>query len=57
MYLIGMPWLTAGMTLVPSATPTSIAPWPTSVTRSGSILFSNVTFRPAAAYQPRCCAR
>ena len=26
-----MPWLTAGMTLVPSAMPTSMAPWPTSV--------------------------
>ena len=34
-YLIGMPLLTAGMTLVPSARPTSIAPCPTSVMRSG----------------------
>ena len=47
-YVTGMPWLTAGMTLVPSATPTSMAPWPTSVTRSGSFLFWNVTSRPAA---------
>ena len=47
-YVTGMPWLTAGMTLVPSATPTSMLPWPTSVTRSGSFLFWNVTSRPAA---------
>ena len=44
-----MPWLTAGITLVPSAIPTSIAPWPTSVTSSGSILFSNVTSTPGVA--------
>ena len=37
-----MPWLTAGMTLVPSARPTSTLPCPTSVMRSGSILFWNV---------------
>ena len=44
-----MPWLTAGMTLVPSAMPTSMRPAPTSVTRSGSILFWNVTVEPGVA--------
>jgi hypothetical protein len=49
MYLTGMPWLAAGMTLVPSPMPMSIAPCPTSVIRSGSILFWNSTDSPASA--------
>ena len=44
-----MPWLRAGMTLVPSPMPMSTAPWPMSVMRSGSIWFWNVTSRPGVA--------
>ena len=46
---IGIPWLTAEMTDVPSPDPMSMAPWPRSVMRSGSILFWSVTARPASA--------
>jgi hypothetical protein len=48
-YSTGILLLTAGMTLVPSPIPMSIAPDPTSVTRSGSTLFWNSTSRPPSA--------
>ena len=41
--------LTAGMTLVPSDIPRSSSPAPTRATRSGSMLFWNVTSRPASS--------
>jgi hypothetical protein len=44
-----MPWLTAGMTDVPSPMPMSMAPWPTFVIRFGSLSFWSFTVRPAAA--------
>ena len=47
-YSIGMPLLAAGMTLVPSPIPMSIAPCPTSGIRFSSILFWNSTSRPAS---------
>src|SRR4029079_11870331 len=48
-YLIGTPWLTAGMTLVPSDSPRSTWPLPTLGTRSASIAFWKVTAKPSAA--------
>ena len=48
-YSIGLPLLAAGMTLVPSPIPMSMAPWPTSGMRFSSILFWNSISSPASA--------